>query len=155
MYGQHFSVERPFPGLSCEQQRQIAPFFLPWHTAAGKVIFEQGQLARSFYFIHSGEVLVQFKPYDGPMITVTRVRSGQVFGWSAALGHSTYSSSAVSVTDCNGSLISKRNLQILCKQYPETGTIIIEHLADLIAERMGNTHATVFAILMSSVDANS
>jgi CRP-like cAMP-binding protein len=146
--------EKPFPGLTDEQKLLTIPFFLPWQSPAGKVIFEQGQLARSFYVIHSGEVLIQYKPYDGPMIDVTRIRAGQVFGWSAALGHSTYSSSAVSVIDSMGLLISKRNLQILCKQYPETGTIIIEHLADLIAHRMGNTHATVVAILLSSVDAN-
>lgn len=146
--------DRPFPGLSEEQKQQIAPFFQGWQYAAGKIIFEQGQLARSFYVIHDGEVLIRYKPYDGPSIDVTRIGTGQVFGWSAALGHSTYSSSAVSVLDSEGMLISKRNLQVLYKQYPKTGTIIIEHLADLIAERMGNTHATVYAILMSSVDAN-
>ena len=154
MYGQPPEIEKPFPGLTNEQKLQIAPFFLPWQIPAGKAIFEQGQLARSFYVIHSGEVLIQYKPYDGPLIDVTRIRPGQVFGWSAALGHSTYSSSAVSVVDSEGLLISKRNLQVLCKRYPETGTIIIEHLADLIAKRMGNTHATVVAILLSSVDAN-
>ncbi len=154
MYRQQPEDEKPFPGLTSEQKIQIAPFFLSWQSPAGKIIFEQGQLARSFYVIHSGEVLIQYKPYDGPALDVTRIGSGQVFGWSAALGHSTYSSSAISVTASTGLLISKRNLQVLCKQYPETGTIIIEHLADLIAKRMGNTHATVVAILMSGVEPN-
>jgi len=154
MYIQQTADDRPFPGLSDEQKQQIAPFFHSWKCAAGSTIFEQGQLARSFYVIHDGKVLIRYKPYDGPAIDVTRIATGQVFGWSAALGHSTYSSSAVSITDSAGMMISKRNLQILYKQYPKTGTIIIEHLADLIAARMGNTHATVYAILMSSVDAN-
>ena len=154
MYIQHLTDDRPFPGLSDTQKQQIAPFFQTWKCAAGDTIFEQGQLARSFYVIHDGQVLIRYKPYDGPAIDVTRIASGQVFGWSAALGHSTYSSSAVSLTASAGMMISKRNLQVLYKQFPETGTIIIEHLADLIATRMGNTHATVYAILMSSVDAN-
>jgi CRP/FNR family cyclic AMP-dependent transcriptional regulator len=154
MYMQQTSDDKPFPGLTDLQKQQIAPFFHPWESIAGNTIFEQGQLARSFYLINNGQVLIQYKPYDGPMIDVTRIGAGQVFGWSAALGHATYSSSAVSIIDSEGLLISKRNLQILCKQYPETGTIIIRHLADLIAKRMGNTHATVFAILLSSMDAN-
>jgi CRP-like cAMP-binding protein len=154
MYIQHIADDRPFPGLTDIQKQQIAPFFQTWKCTAGKTIFEQGQLARSFYVIHNGLVLIRYKPYDGPAIDVARIGTGQVFGWSAALGHSTYSSSAFSINDSSGMMISKRNLQVLYKQYPETGTIIIEHLADLIAERMGNTHATVYAILMSSVDAN-
>ncbi len=79
-------MESSFPGLTDEQKLQIAPFFFSWQSPAGKFIFEQGQLARSFYVIHSGEVLIQYKPYDGPMIDVTRIGSGQVFGWSAAWG---------------------------------------------------------------------
>jgi CRP-like cAMP-binding protein len=154
MYIQQHAADRPFPGLTDIQKEQIAPFFQTWECSAGKTIFEQGQLARFFYVIHDGQVLIRYKPYDGPAIDVTRIGAGQVFGWSTALGHSTYSSSASSIIDSGGMMISKRNLQVLYKQFPETGTIIIEHLADLIAERMGNTHATVYAILMSSVDAN-
>jgi CRP/FNR family cyclic AMP-dependent transcriptional regulator len=154
MYIQQLAKDHPFPGLTDEQKQQVAPFFQTWNCPAGKTIFEQGQLARSFYVIHDGQVLIRYKPYDGPAIDITRIGTGQVFGWSAALGHSTYSSSAMSIIDSEGMMISKRNLQVLYKQYPNTGTIIIEHLADLIAERMGNTHATVYAILMSSVDAN-
>lgn len=154
MYTQQSAEDHPFPGLTDEQKEQIAPFFQTWSCTAGKTIFEQGQLARSFYVIHDGQVLIRYKPYDGPAIDVTRIGSGQVFGWSAALGHSTYSSSAISIISSAGMMISKRNLQVLYKQFPKTGTIIIEHLADLIAARMGNTHTTVYAILMSSVDAN-
>jgi len=152
MYIQQLAKDHPFPGLTEEQKIQVAPFFQTWKCSAGKTIFEQGQLARSFYVIHDGQVLIRYKPYDGPAIDITRIGVGQVFGWSAALGHSTYSSSAMSLTDSEGMMISKRNLQALYKQYPKTGTIIIEHLADLIAERMGNTHATVYAILLSSVE---
>lgn len=154
MYRQQPEDGKFFSGLTGEQKLQIAPFFVSWQSPAGKFIFEQGQLAHSFYVIYTGEVLIQYKPYDGPMIDVTRIGPGQVFGWSAALGHSTFSSSAKCVTSTTGVLISKRNLQVLYKQYPETGTIIIEHLADLIAERMGNTHATVVAILLSGVEPN-
>ncbi|MBN2677899.1 MAG: cyclic nucleotide-binding domain-containing protein [Anaerolineaceae bacterium] len=154
MFIQELADDKPFPGLTDLQKQQIAPFFQTWESRAEEIIFEQGQLARSFYLINDGQVLIRYKPYDGPALDVTRIGSGQVFGWSAALGHSTYSSSAISIIDSAGLQISKRNLQVLCKQYPDTGTIIIRHLADLIAKRMGNTHATVFAILMSSVDAN-
>ena len=78
MYIQQPADDRPFPGLSDMQKHQIAPFFQTWKCVAGDTVFEQGQLARSFYVIHNGEVLIRYKPYDGPSIDVTRLASGQV-----------------------------------------------------------------------------
>ena len=39
------------------------------------------------------------------------------------------------------------DLRILCEQYPDTGILILERLATVIAERLRNTHDQVMDLL--------
>jgi CRP-like cAMP-binding protein len=112
-----------------------------------QVVFEQGDIAHYLYVVIAGQVVIRYKPYDGPPLTVTRVAPGGVFGWSAALGREVYTSSAICSEPTEVYRISGQNLHCLCKNHPETGTIILERLANVIAERLQNTHAQIVKIL--------
>lgn len=154
MAGNLFDQLKIFNDLSLVQRDLLKPLFIPCDFLAGEVIFEQGNPADCLYIVLEGEVLIRFKPEDGPALTVTRIQSGGVVGWSAALGSPTYTSSAVCSTDCQLVHIHGEDLRELCRQDPEMGSLVLERLAAVIAERLRNTHEYVIALLEQGLRIN-
>jgi CRP-like cAMP-binding protein len=143
-----------FHDLDPAQQDLLRALFVARHDPAGTVIFEQGDPAIHLYLIVEGEVNIRFKPDDGPSILVARVKPEGVVGWSAALGSPLYTSSAVCSVDCQMLRVSGRDLRRLCEQHPETGALLLERLAALIAKRLRNTHNHVIALLRQGLQIN-
>lgn len=133
--------------LNVEQRELLRPLFLPCDCYSGSILFEQGDRAEYLYIVVVGEVTIRYKPDDGPPITVTRVKPGGVVGWSAALGSRFYTSAAECTTYSQMLLVRGRDLRELCEQHPETGILILERLAEVIAQRLKNTHKQVMALL--------
>lgn len=136
-----------FHNLTNQQIEQIGLVLEPCHFTQGQVVFKQGQPAVSLYILARGEVVVNFKPYDGPSLTVSYIQSGGVFGWSAALGRDCYSSTAQASEDSDALCLKGYNLYQFCESYPETGEILMERLASVIAERLHSTYAEILTIL--------
>ena len=147
MSGNIFDELSLFHDLDPGQKALIRHIFQISHEPAGSVIFEQGDPAEYLYVVVDGEVNIRYKPEDGPSIGVARVHHEGVVGWSAALGSPTYTSSAVCATDCQMLRVRGQDLRELCEQDPETGSLILERLAAVIAERLRNTHQTVMDLL--------
>jgi CRP-like cAMP-binding protein len=147
MPGDVFDQLPLFNGLSAAQLRLLRPLFIPSEFYPGMVLFEQGDPADHLFLVVTGEVTIRYKPEDGPPIIVTRVHSGGVVGWSAALGNRVYTSGAV-CSDCAQMLrLRGSDLRRLCEDDPETGILVLERLAWIIAERLHNTHEQVVALL--------
>jgi len=144
-----------FRNLDPSQRDIIRPLFVPCSFHAGTVIFEQGEATDSLYLIVDGEVVINFKPDDGPSLVVARVHEEGVVGWSAALGSPSYTSSAACSTNCQMLRVRGVDLRNLCEKYPETGALVLERLATVIAERLRNTHEHVIALLESGLQLRS
>jgi CRP-like cAMP-binding protein len=136
-----------FRDLSPEQLKLLQPLFIPCEFAADTVLFEQGDPAENLFAVVSGEVVVNFKPDDGPTIVVACVQPGSIVGWSAALGSRRYTSSAVCTTYTQLLRVRGDNLRRLCLQHPDTGMIFLDRLATVIAERLHSTHDLVLSLL--------
>jgi CRP/FNR family cyclic AMP-dependent transcriptional regulator len=136
-----------FHDLPAPHMEQLTPLFMPCEFIADSVLFEQGDPAEHLYAVVNGEVVVSFKPDDGPSITVARVRPGSIVGWSAALGSRRYTSSAICTTYTQLLRVRGDDLRRLCLQHPDTGTIILDRLATVIAERLHSTHDLVLSLL--------
>jgi CRP-like cAMP-binding protein len=147
MQGDVFDRISLFSGLSPAQRCLLRPLFIPFDAYGGTVLFEQGDPAESLYLVVSGEVIIRYKPEDGPAICLSRVRAGGVVGWSAALGRQAYTSGAECVIYSELLRIKSEDLRCLCEQYPETGELILERLADVIAERLQDTNGQVLDLL--------
>lgn len=138
-----------FEGLNASQQGLLRQYFFACECSGNQIIFEQGEPAEFLYIVIEGEVAIRFKPDDGPELIVSRIKPGEVFGWSAAFGSGTYTSGAV----CTQSAILMRvrgsDLKMLRENHPETGILILERLASIVARRMENTqdHSQVMAFL--------
>ena len=136
-----------FVGLKPAQMECMRSLFAVHQDEEGSVLFKQGDMADYLYVVVDGEIDVRYKPDDGPELTVTKVRSGGVVGWSAVLGNKLYSSSALCLSDSCFLQVRSEALHDLCVEHPETGRIIIERLAAVIAVRLRNTHHHVISLL--------
>ena len=150
MTGDIFKKLAFFEGFSTGQLAQLRPFFELCDCPPEMVIFTQGASAIYLYIVVAGEVLVEYKPYDAPPMTIARVKPGGIFGWSAALGNQTYTSGAVSTTYTQLLRVQGEELRYLCENHPDISEIILERLANVIAERH-NVHPQVMAILESGL----
>ena len=136
-----------FRDLSPHHLELLRPLFMPCEFTADSVLFEQGDPAENLFAVVSGEVVVNFKPDDGPSIIVAHVQPGSIVGWSAALGSRRYTSSAICTTYTQLLRVRGDDLRRLCVQHPNTGTIILDRLATVIAERLNSTHDLVLSLL--------
>lgn len=154
MPGDPFPNIPVFAGFSEQQLMLLRPLFAPVDAYAGEALFEQGDAARYLYLVVSGEVTIRYKPEDGPALIVTRVRTGGVVGWSAALGSRSYTSGAICEVYSQLLRVSGPDLRSLCAEHPETGALLLDRLASIIAARLRRTHEQVIALLKQGLRSN-
>ena len=131
----------------------LEPLFEPFSCLNGTVIFEQGDPALHLYLILEGAIEILYKPYDGPPLTITTLVSGNIVGWSAAIGNATYTSGAVCKEDCRAIRMSSRDLHKLCAKEPEAGRIILNLLAESVSPRWQNAQGQIQTLLNTNIDA--
>jgi CRP/FNR family transcriptional regulator, cyclic AMP receptor protein len=140
-----------FSGLDPQEIDLLSTRFQPEDRPAGHVYFDQGEHADRLYLVVSGKVGIRYKPDDGDVLPVADVGPGGVFGWSAALGRRVYTSSAVGLEDTITLSIRGATLRRLCETHPGTGVVLLERLAEVIAERLRNTHEHVVQLLRQNL----
>jgi CRP-like cAMP-binding protein len=153
--GSAFDRLHLFRDLNPAQAALVRSLFTPCHEAAGNFLFEQGDAAEFLYLIVVGEVAIRYKPEDGAEIVLSHVRPEGLVGWSAALGNSAYTSSAVCVADCLLLRARGQDLRRLCERNPEIGSLVLERLAAVVAERLSGAHDQVVALLEHGLRVNN
>ena len=136
-----------FQNLEPAQTALIRTLFENFSCPPETLIFKQGAPAVHLYLLVKGTVQIQYKPYDGPPITITRLTAGDVFGWSAVIGSPHYTSSIVSASDVKAIRIRGMDLRKLVNEHPATGQIILDQLARVVSSRWKNSHTEVQSIL--------
>lgn len=136
-----------FRSLTDQQAEQARRLFAPVIVGAQEQLFGQGDPAEYLYIVVQGEVQIIYKPDDGHPIPLTRVQADGVVGWSAALGNPVYTSSVVCETDCLLLRARAKDLRLLCENHPDTGRVILDRLATIVAERLHSTHQNVLSLL--------
>jgi CRP/FNR family cyclic AMP-dependent transcriptional regulator len=138
-----------FQDLDPTQTALLRPLFEQFTCPADTVIFEQDTPATYLYLLITGEVAIRYKPYDGPPITLTHLREGDVFGWSAVIGSPHYTSSIISESEVEAIRIRGNHLLKIFSDAPETGKVVMDRLARAVSPRWGNAHAQVQSLLNS------
>jgi len=141
-----------FQGLSAADRSRILAHFRVEEHHAGEVLFLQGDYAERLYLLVSGQMEIRFKPDDGEELLVAVIEAGGVFGWSAALGRRRYTSRAVCTADGRCLSIRGRDLRRICDEHPTTGVVLLERLAEVIAQRLTSTHVHVMSMLRQGME---
>ena len=138
-----------FEGMDTTQRNLLKSYFDVCECNDEEVIFAQGGSAEFLYVVIEGDVSIHFKPDDGPPLVVSRIQDGGVFGWSAAFGNGFYTSGASCTVSSKLLRVRGTDLKMLRENHPETGILILERLAAVVARRMENTddHSQVVALL--------
>ncbi len=136
-----------FQGLSPAQLDLLRPLFVASDCHPATVLFDQGEPAIFLYLVISGEVAIRYKPEDGEDITIARVREGGMVGWSAVIGRRLYTSAVVCTQFTKLLRVRGSDLQALCDQHPDTGSVIVDRLAAVVAERLHSSHPQMVALL--------
>lgn len=140
-----------FTGLSTAEIQLLAPYFAPQTWVAGTVVFEQGDYAEYLYLVVSGEVTIRYKPDDGPIMNLTHILPGGIFGWSAAMGNPAYTSGGVCALDSEVLRIRGADLRMLSDKHPELGKVILNRLSAIIAERQHGQQSRVNSMLTNGM----
>lgn len=152
MYRQEFARLELFKDLTLAHLELISSISESVLLAKERIIFEQGAPANHLFILQDGQVVIRYKPYDGPSLVVAHIATGGVFGWSAALHRDIYTSSAIALENSHAFRISGESLQSLCVQCPETGKILLDRLARVVSERLRSTHTEILGILSQGAD---
>jgi CRP-like cAMP-binding protein len=149
MFNEIFDQLAIFEGMDNTQRALLQSYFIVCGCAADEIIFRQGDHAEYLYVVIEGEVAVRFKPDDAPELVVSRIKEGEVFGWSAAFGRGTYTSGATCTKPSKFLRVRGSHLKMLRENHPETGILILERLAVIVAKRIENSedHSQVVAFL--------
>jgi CRP-like cAMP-binding protein len=142
----------PFHDFSPADLQIIEPYFSHFNAPAGSVLFSQGDPAEKLFIVVSGELVVKYKPYDSPEIVISRLKEDDVVGWSTVLGNSSYTSSAMCVKDVDALQITGTRLRKLIKEHPQTGTMVMDRLADAVSPRWKNAQSQVRAMLRKGME---
>jgi CRP/FNR family cyclic AMP-dependent transcriptional regulator len=140
-----------FSDMNQDYVNLLQPLFERYSCPSGATVIEQGQPADYLYLIIDGKVQVTYKPYDGNPITVAHVEKDGVFGWSAVVGSSTYTSSVTAIEDLNTYRIHGNDLRKLCVDHPDAGKEILERIAGVVSSRWTNSHEQVKSILVNGM----
>jgi CRP-like cAMP-binding protein len=149
MFEEIFDQLAIFEGMDTAQRDLLKSYFVVCGCNHEEVIFAQGDVAEFLYVVIEGEVSILFKPDDGPHLVVSRIQDGGVFGWSAAFGSGFYTSGATCTASAKLLRVRGTDLKMLRENHPETGILILERLAALVARRMekNGDHSQVVALL--------
>lgn len=141
-----------FEGLSDEILQLIEPLFEPCTCHEG-IIFEQGEPAVHLYLVVEGSVDILYKPYDAPPLTITNVKPGGIFGWSAIAGNTVYTSGAACHEVCKTMRVRGSDLRKLSLEHPKAGEILLDRIAESVSRRWQNAHTQVRDILSIGISS--
>lgn len=143
-----------FQGLAPAQMAILSGMLFEKQFQKDDVLFKQGDPAAILYVVCTGKINICHKPYDGDELVMAAIEPYGVFGWSAALGHPSYTSRAVAVDAGTAIAIHGAKLRCFCLQQPEAGVLILERLAGVVAERRQTMQQQVLHLLRSEIEYN-
>jgi len=136
-----------FKGFSQEELDDLKTIIECRQYSTGETILRQNERADYLYIVVNGEVEILHVPYDGPQLSVGKLSSGGVFGWSSILGRRVYSSSVIVISDCSVYCILGDKLQRFCELHHETGVVLLEKIALSVAQQPAQIHEQIMHMI--------
>lgn len=158
------SLTEIFDTLAPVQLELIASICVLEEHAKGHVLLRENEESDELYIIGGGGVEILMNPgvvgdakdLQMEAITLTELRSGQVFG-EISLVDQGLRSATVKVSQNGTQLlrIARERLMLLCDTYPELGYRVMKNLAADLAFKIRNTDLTIrqYQLLLSKTNS--
>lgn len=114
---------------------KIIPITELLHFDKRELIFRQGEKARRFYMVKEGKVILEQRITDKIAVSVSAVKPGNSFGWSAMLDGEEYSMDAVCAEPCKIFSFQDQKIKALCDEDHSLGFKMSQQLLQIIKRR--------------------
>ena len=127
-----------FDGLDDSELAKIAEICHERNRKTGTFCFVQGDEAIDVNLCRSGQVDILIHPYEpsGTEVRVHTTKGGEVFGWSALLGPSTYTTFARCAGNVEEVYIKGSDLLDIFEQNLHIGYIVMRNLSAIMNARL-------------------
>ena len=100
-----------------------------------ELIFRQGEKSRHFYMLKEGKVILEQRITDKIAVSVSAIKRGNSFGWSAMMEDEEYSLDAVCAEPCKVLTLRDKDIKTLFEADHSLGFIICQQLLRVIKKR--------------------
>jgi CRP-like cAMP-binding protein len=98
-------------------------------------VFQQGEKADRFYMLQQGKVILELTVTDKLTISVSAIKPGYSFGWSAMLEDERYTVNALCSEPSRILSLREEKLKALLEQDPSMGYIMSQRLLVIMKKR--------------------
>jgi CRP-like cAMP-binding protein len=121
--------------LNDEMIDQLTPISESKNYPAGDIVFHQGDEAERFYMVRQGKVLLEQRIESHITVSLSAIRPGYSFGWSAMLDDEVYSTDALCDEDSRLLSFKAQDLKALFETNHSLGYIMSQRLLRVIKKR--------------------
>jgi CRP-like cAMP-binding protein len=100
-----------------------------------EIIFRQGDKSGRLYMVKHGKVLLEQKITDKITVSISAVKPGYTFGWSAMLDEETYTSRAIAVEPSELFSLREKKIKALFEKDHSLGFIMSQRLLVIMKKR--------------------
>ena len=101
-----------------------------------EIIFRQGDKAERLYMLLHGKVLLEQRLSEIITVSVSAIKPGFTFGWSAMLNEDTFTSDAICAEPCKVFSFRREKIKALLEQDHSLGYIISQRLLRILKQRL-------------------
>ena len=121
--------------LSDEMLDQLIPITQLVHFEKRELIFRQGEKSRHFYMLKEGKVIIEQRITDKIAVSVSAIKPGNSFGWSAMLDGEESTIDAVCAEPCKVYTLQDKELKALFEEDHSLGFVMSQQLLRIIKKR--------------------
>lgn len=121
--------------LTDEMLDELIPITELLHFDERELIFRQGEKAQRFYMLKEGKVILEQKITDKIAVSVSAIKPGYSFGWSAMLDGEQYTIDAICAEPSKVFSFRDEKINALFKKDHSLGFIMSQRLLHIIKKR--------------------
>jgi len=126
-------------GVSREHLEQIAAAAQMCDLSESDVVFREGEIAKSIYFVVSGKLELELSPSTMECKHLVTVGSGEMLGWSSLAEYPRFAATAVIVEPTQLIRVDGSRLQAMCDEDPQFGYEFMRRTMLALAKRLTTT----------------
>ncbi len=105
------------------------------HFDKRELIFRQGEKSQRFYMLKEGKVILELRISDKIAVSLSAIKSGNSFGWSAMMDGEVYTIDAVCAEPCKVFSFQSEKIKALFEQDHSLGFIMSQRLLEIVKKR--------------------
>ena len=121
--------------LTDEMLDKLIPITELQHFDKRELIFRQGEKSQHFYMLKEGKVILELRISDKIAVSLSAIKSGNSFGWSAMMDGEVYTIDAVCAEPCKVFSIQSEKIKAVFEQDHSLGFIMSQRLLEIVKKR--------------------